>query len=55
MIGFVGFEESPSMATAESGGDQHHLTEYCRHFVKMNVVGARRQYSGRYKKWPCRS
>ncbi len=36
--GFVEFKESPSMAPSELGGDQLHLTEYCQHFVKMNVV-----------------
>jgi len=38
------------MATSEYGGDQLHLTENCRHFVKMNVIRARREYPRRYPK-----
>jgi hypothetical protein len=36
------------MAASESGGDQLHLTEYCRNFAKMDAVETLRQYSRRY-------
>ena len=46
---------APSMALSESGGTIRRRTAYCRHLEKMQVVGARRQYAKRYRKWPCMS